>query len=93
MLPDIVKRLASIPSASERQCFEAGYDSVVNGANEQNCAFWLFSSRENTSAWEAGQKAAREDQAAQHRVEPTAPVAKRKSRSGTIRKSSTVRGG
>jgi len=93
MLSDIVKRIASIPSSSERQCFEAGYDSVVNGANETNCAFWLFSSKEKTAAWEAGRKAACESQAAQHRVEPTAPAAKRNSRKSTGTVSSKRRGG
>lgn len=58
---DFISRITSIPKADTKKCFDAGYDSEMHGANETNCAFWLFSSKENTRAWEDGVRKARED--------------------------------
>jgi hypothetical protein len=36
--------------------YEAGYDCGKNGANETNCHFSIFGSRENTKEWERGKR-------------------------------------
>ncbi len=47
-----------VPTHDEKTCFDMGYDCHVNGANTTNCNFSLFSTRENTAAWEAGKRQA-----------------------------------
>lgn len=37
-----------------KEAYEAGIDYAKNGANENNCNFSLFSSKEKTKAWEQG---------------------------------------
>jgi hypothetical protein len=59
MLAQIEKFLAEIPTSDEKICFAMGYDCEMNGADEKNCHFSLFSSPENTKAWEAGKEKAR----------------------------------
>ena len=59
MLAQIQKFLAEIHTASEKICFAMGYDCEMNGADEKNCHFSLFSSPENTKAWESGKEKAR----------------------------------
>jgi len=59
MLAQIQKFLAEIPTANEKICFAMGYDCEMNGADEKNCHFSLFSSPENTKAWESGKEKAR----------------------------------
>lgn len=38
--------------------YDAGYDCEKNGANETNCHFSLFGTRESTQEWERGKRAA-----------------------------------
>ncbi len=38
-----------------------GYDSVLNGANEINCSYRIFSKPELTRAWEEGKAQAEKD--------------------------------
>lgn len=61
MLDQIKKILDEIPTSNERICFAMGYDCEMNGANTTNCHFSLFSSPENTKAWQAGKDKAREE--------------------------------
>ena len=42
-------------------CFEAGFSSVKDGPNTENCHFGLFATKEMTKAWEAGVKYAKEE--------------------------------
>ena len=62
-LEKIQKFLNDIPSPDEKVCFAMGYDSEVNGADEKNCHFSLFSSVERTRAWERGKAQAVKDKA------------------------------
>lgn len=39
--------------------YEAGYDSVINGADSNNCNFKWFNTPENTQEWERGVKEAK----------------------------------
>ncbi len=41
---------------SEKYAFDMGVDCARNGANEKNCHFSIFSTPENTKAWEKGKK-------------------------------------
>lgn len=36
--------------------YEMGKDCAINGANETNCHFSIFSTPENTKAWEKGKR-------------------------------------
>lgn len=36
--------------------YEMGYDCGINGVNETNCNFGIFSDKENTRAWEKGKR-------------------------------------
>ena len=36
--------------------YRAGFDCGINGANEENCHFSLFSTPERTKEWEKGKK-------------------------------------
>lgn len=65
-LEKIQKFLNDIPKPDEKVCFAMGYDSEVNGADEKNCHFSLFSSVERTRAWERGK-----EQAVKDRQRPT----------------------
>ncbi len=55
----LVKKL---PTANEKICFAMGYDCEMNGADTKNCHFSLFSTKENTAAWEAGKAQAHKEQ-------------------------------
>ena len=37
--------------------YRMGYDAAINGANERNCNFGIFSSPSGRDLWEAGNKA------------------------------------
>ena len=37
-----------------KTCYDMGFDSVKNGATEENCHFGLFRTPEMTKAWEDG---------------------------------------
>ena len=37
-----------------KKAYEAGKDCALNGANQENCDFRIFSSPEKTKAWENG---------------------------------------
>lgn len=39
---------------NEKKAFEMGVDYAKNGANTINCNFAIFSTPENTKAWEKG---------------------------------------
>lgn len=39
--------------------YEAGYDSVVSGANTDNCNFKWFATPEDTKEWERGAREAK----------------------------------
>lgn len=55
---DLVQRLMAraIPTHSPEYAYEMGRDCAVNGANLTNCHFSIFSSPENTRAWERGKR-------------------------------------
>lgn len=53
--------IKDIATSNEKICYAMGYDCGMNGADEKNCHFSLFSSIENTRAWEAGKKQAEAD--------------------------------
>lgn len=38
------------------EAYQRGYDKGKNGANDYNCSFRIFSTPENTKAWEEGVK-------------------------------------
>ena len=59
MLAQIEKFIAEIPKPDEKVCFAMGYDCEMNGADEKNCHFSLFSSPGRTKAWESGKEKAR----------------------------------
>ena len=54
-LSDLLARLTP-PSRSTEYAYKMGIDCAVNGATETNCHFSIFSSPENTKAWEQGKK-------------------------------------
>lgn len=43
----------------EEECYDAGYDSVENGPNIENCHFKFFATTTKTAAWERGAHDAR----------------------------------
>jgi hypothetical protein len=49
------------PPYTEQEVFdwEAGHDSVTEGANTTNCHFTHFRSERSTKVWEAGRDAAK----------------------------------
>ena len=47
-----------IPRHNEDSAYVAGYDCGMNGADDKNCHFSIFSSPENTMAWEKGKREA-----------------------------------
>lgn len=53
-----LSKVLSIPKVSQEEAYSYGFDCEVNGANQTNCHFSIFSSKENTKAWEQGKKAA-----------------------------------
>lgn len=47
-------RILNLTPPEQQEAFALGYDSVISGANEENCHFSIFMRKENTKAWEAG---------------------------------------
>jgi len=47
------------PKGNKEYAYKMGYDRQKNGANTTNCHFMIFSSPENTRAWEKGQRDAK----------------------------------
>lgn len=45
-----------LPKRSTDYAYEKGYDCGLNGANMDNCHFAIFSTPENTRAWEQGKR-------------------------------------
>lgn len=45
-----------LPKRSKEYAYEMGKDCGLNGANVKNCSFSIFSSSENTKAWEDGKR-------------------------------------
>ena len=43
-----------------QECYEKGYDSIINKPNTTNCNFSLFSSPDRKDAWERGRSDAEE---------------------------------
>ena len=41
---------------SKEYAYKMGKDCAINGSNTINCDFAIFSSKENTKAWEQGRK-------------------------------------
>ncbi len=54
-LQDLIVRLTP-PKRDMEYAYEMGRDCGINGANETNCHFAIFSSPENTTAWERGKR-------------------------------------
>jgi len=48
------------PKRSADYAYQMGWDCEINGANEDNCHFSIFSSKENAAAWNSGRRAAAE---------------------------------
>jgi len=42
------------PSRNTEHAYKMGMDCAINGANDENCHFSVFSTPENTKAWERG---------------------------------------
>lgn len=59
-LEDYFKSFA-FPKIDEEYAYNAGYDSGRNGSNQENCDFRIFSTPENTKAWERGRAKAEEE--------------------------------
>lgn len=53
---DYIKKILDIPKYDLNQAYSMGYDCGLNGANTTNCHFGIFSSKENTKAWENGKR-------------------------------------
>lgn len=51
---DVLRRLATAPRRDTDYAYRMGYDCGKNGANTTNCHFGIFSTPENTKAWERG---------------------------------------
>jgi len=51
--PKLIKALIP-PKRSKEYAYKMGKDCAKNGANTTNCHFSIFSSKENTEAWERG---------------------------------------
>lgn len=41
---------------NENIAYQMGFDCELSGANEENCNFAIFSTPQNTKAWETGNK-------------------------------------
>lgn len=41
---------------NEQEAYKMGYDYGREGANDRNCHYSIFSSEENTRAWEQGKR-------------------------------------
>ncbi len=52
-ITNTIKGLLS-PKVSKKDAYKMGYDCGLNGADEENCHFAIFSSPENTKEWERG---------------------------------------
>ena len=52
-LSELLARLMP-PKISTEYAYKMGVDCAINGANTTNCNFPIFSSPENTAAWERG---------------------------------------
>lgn len=50
-----------IPTTPIDKAYNFGYDCGKNGANTTNCNFSIFSTPENTKAWERGKAKAEEE--------------------------------
>lgn len=44
---------------SSKRAYEHGKDCGLNGANQTNCHFSIFSSKTNTATWERGKREAK----------------------------------
>ena len=44
----------------EKTPYDLGWDCGMNGANDDNCHFSIFSTPENTKQWETGKRDAEE---------------------------------
>lgn len=44
-----------------KTAYEAGYDSVMNEPNTENCNFKWFATKDSTKQWEEGRDAAKTD--------------------------------
>lgn len=53
--PKLIKALTP-PKRSKEYAYKMGKDCAKNGANTTNCHFSIFSSKENTEAWDRGNK-------------------------------------
>ena len=49
----------ALPRSSNKEAYDAGYDSVINGANTENCNFRYFMSKRAKNEWERGASDAR----------------------------------
>jgi len=45
-----------VPKRTKIYAYRMGYDCGINGSNLTNCHFGIFSTPENTKAWERGKK-------------------------------------
>ena len=54
-LSELLARLMP-PNISTEYAYKMGVDCAINGANTTNCNFSIFSSPENTAAWERGKR-------------------------------------
>ena len=54
-LQNLIARLTP-PKRDIEYAYKMGYDCGKNGATETNCHFAIFSSPENTAAWDRGER-------------------------------------
>ena len=52
----LIKKILDIPRVERSEAYQMGHDCGLNGPNEKNCHFSIFSSRENTKEWERGKE-------------------------------------
>lgn len=90
MLDQIKQFVDELPKSNQKICYAMGYDAAMNGADEKNCHFSLFSSKENTAAWEAGNRQGVKDrEAAQQKMQRTTGT--RRQKASSTRKPATVK--
>ena len=44
------------PNKTTDECYKAGFDCGINGANTKNCHFAYFGNKEKTASWEEGKR-------------------------------------
>ena len=59
---NLIKIRGLQPIGDLDHCEAMGFDSVKSGADEKNCHFAIFGTREGMMAWERGKRRAEEEE-------------------------------